>query len=294
MISEDEVPTIDADESFNEVVSKLIIYVSKAVDAAYTWEQLRTSFAGQRLQPLIGSLSDDCHHQAIVAALIAARYALGEVEGDGSGINQSRALACEFVAWQFLTYLSERELMDYLLYELPKTDGDGPSTPTRLPNTRIADANGTIPQTPSRTSHETAPLLQPRPTEYDSLVGPARSRSNDNEAATVGESSSREQEQDDDDLGKTLAGMNALEIALVCDAKKFIASRPVQKVVTDVWSGDIVFWESMSVRAVKKATVYKKRSADPFLRLRVPKYQKAAQSVYFVLVSPRPCPCLPS
>jgi hypothetical protein len=38
----------------------------------------------------------------------------------------------------------------------------------------------------------------------------------------------------------------------------------------------------LSVHAVKKARVYNKRVADPFTRLRVPKYQKAFQTAFFI------------
>lgn len=275
----DDVPVIDDNASFVTVVSKLMTYICKAVDAAYTYDQLRTSFAGQSLRPLIASLSNECHHPALVAALLAARYSFREIETDGSGVNESRALACEFVAWQFLTFLSERELMDFLLYELPQVNREGTSTPTRP--TRFA--NGAVPRTPpSSTELESTPLLQPRPSEYDGLVGPTRGRLEEHSSDATGTGNQLDADKDDDDLAATLAGMNALEIALVGDAKKFMSSRPVQKVVTDVWSGDIVFFESMSVQSVKKPTMYKKRSADPFLRLRVPKYQKAFQVVFFL------------
>lgn len=67
---EDDLPVIDDAESFLDVVNKLIGYVTKAVDAAYTYEQLRTTFAGQSLRPLILRLSDECRHPGIVAALL--------------------------------------------------------------------------------------------------------------------------------------------------------------------------------------------------------------------------------
>ena len=274
----DEVPVIESTESFIDVVTKLTSYICKAVDAAYTYEQLRTSFAGHSLRPLILSLSDECHHPAIVAALLASRYALLAIESDGSSVNKSRALACEFVAWQFLTFLSEKELMDYLLYDLPKPDRDESTstTPTRA-------ADGQQPRTPtSVVDDESAPLLRPRPSEYEGLGGPNHVGFNGSDLTEAGHSDG--QLNDMDGLADTLAGMNALEIALVCDAKKFISSQPVQKVVTDVWNGDIVFWENMSVHAVKKPTVYRKRAADPFIRLRVPKYQKAFQVIFFLLV----------
>ena len=267
----DDVPIIDNDEAFTSVVTKLTAYISKAIDAAYTYEQLRTSFAGQSLRPLITYLSDDCHHPAIVAALLASRYAFGEAETDGAGINDSRALACELVAWQFLTFLSERELMEYLLYELPKVDKDASPTTTRTTRTENYNSMPRTPLTSANNFEESTPLLQSeRPTQYDGLVGPLRDGPQDRSITESGNLTGLSvDEGDDDELATTLAGMNALEIALICNGKKFISCRPVQRVVTDVWSGDIVFWESLSVHSVKKPVVYKKRSADPFLRLRV-------------------------
>ena len=70
---EDRVPIIDDQESFSDVVRKLNAYIVRAVDAAYTYEQLRTSVAGQSLKPLSSSLSEECHHPAIVAALLSVR-----------------------------------------------------------------------------------------------------------------------------------------------------------------------------------------------------------------------------
>ena len=70
----DEIPIIDDSESFDEVVKKLMSYIARAVDSAYTYEQLRTSAPGQSLKPLISSLSEDCHHSGIVAALLYESY----------------------------------------------------------------------------------------------------------------------------------------------------------------------------------------------------------------------------
>ena len=67
---EDQVPIIDEHESFSDVVRKLNIYVNRAIDTPFTYEQLRTTVAGHSLKPLLLSLSDDCHHPAIVAALL--------------------------------------------------------------------------------------------------------------------------------------------------------------------------------------------------------------------------------
>ena len=66
----DDIPIIDSTESFSDVVYKLSTYITKAIDAAYTYEQLRTSVAGHSLKPLIVRLSDECHHPGVVAALL--------------------------------------------------------------------------------------------------------------------------------------------------------------------------------------------------------------------------------
>ena len=50
----------------------------------------------------------------------------------------------------------------------------------------------------------------------------------------------------------------------------------------DIWNGDVVFWESLSVHAVKQARVYNLRVADIYSRLRVPKYQKTFQTAFFI------------
>ena len=73
-----------------------------------------------------------------------------------------------------------------------------------------------------------------------------------------------------------------MEIAAVANAKKFMSQKPVQKIVEDIWNGDVIFWEALSTHSVKKARPYNKRTADPFARLRVPKYQKAFQVAFFV------------
>jgi len=267
---EDDVPIIDSKESFSDITFKVFTYIAKAVDAAYTYEQLRTSVAGQTLKPLIANLSEDCHHPAIVAALLAARYLFtNDAEDADSALNESRALACELVAWQFLTFLSEKELIDYLLYELPeyseepRPDDSGPGSHD------------------DSTSDETSPLIRATSSEYGGLRPPKRV-SVDN---PVGTSVSLPGDADGSarlNLDQSMAGMNALEIAAIGDAKKFLSQKPVQKIVEDIWNGDVIFWESLSVHAVKKPRAYNKRVADPFTRLRVPKYQKAFQVAFFI------------
>lgn len=44
-----------------------------------------------------------------------------------------------------------------------------------------------------------------------------------------------------------------------------------------------MFWESLSVHSKKKAKIYNKGRADPYCRLRVPKYQKSFEPMFFAL-----------
>ncbi|KIW34011.1 uncharacterized protein PV07_00813 [Cladophialophora immunda] len=283
---QDDVPIIDSRESFSDVVFKLSSYIAKAIDAAYTYEQLRTTSAGQSLKPLIAYLSGDCHHPAIVAALLAARYLFTNADADAdSALNESRALACELVAWQFLTFLSEKELIDYLLYELPQDpDDNARQSPSDSPaNTH--GARGSRRHLDDDLADETSPLINARSAEHGTVLRPPKRASFDH-IPGAGTSSTFPGDEDDAsrraNLDESMAGMNSLEIAAIADAKKFLSQNPVQKIVEDIWNGDVIFWESLSVQAVKKPRVYNKRVADPFTRLRVPKYQKAFQISFFL------------
>ena len=254
------------------MVSKLSAYITKAIDSAYTYEALRTTVAGHSLRPLISSLVEECHHDAIVAALLATRYDFCSVETEDSGLNESRGLACEFVAWQFLTYLSERELIDYCLFELPNVTDDKLRPPHSDRDGMSNQSNGT--------TDESAPLLESRSSNYDGLGPPRRTRFNDE---TQTDDLSTVPSKTQDALAQSLGGLNALEIAAISDAKKFLSQRPVQSIIQGIWKGDIIFWDTLSVHAKKKARTYNKRVADPFTRLRVPKYQKFAQIIFFIL-----------
>jgi hypothetical protein len=66
-----------------------------------------------------------------------------------------------------------------------------------------------------------------------------------------------------DDPTSSFRGLSALEIAVVVDAKKFLSQRAVQKIVNGIWSGRIVFWESMSVHTTKKPHFYNQRFVYP-------------------------------
>lgn len=50
-------------------------------------------------------------------------------------------------------------------------------------------------------------------------------------------------EDEEEDPTKPFVTLNALEIAAVADAKRFLSQHVVQKIVTGIWNGDIVFWD---------------------------------------------------
>jgi hypothetical protein len=160
------------------------------------------------------------------------------LEVDGTGVNESRGFACEIVAWQMLTYLSEKELIDYLLYELPVREQN-----TEEPN---GDGNPQAIKASSRNNHDA------EADEYTGLL--------DHQSDRITESfrppprdmhSSSSDSRGDLNVAKAAAadnqfayfeGLNALEIAGVASAKKFLSQVTVQKIVEDIWNGDVIFW----------------------------------------------------
>ena len=226
---EDEVPIIDESEDFSDVVSKLSIFIAGAVDAAYTYEQLRTSVAGQNLRPLVHSLSEDCHHPAIVTGLLASRYLFVSADNDDSGLSESRGLACELVAWQFLTFLSEKELIEYLLYELPQSPHE-----IEHPDTQsLRESEGVLPSVSQQADESTSLLQQEGDANYNNLHPPKRDVPSSSSETRMDEPTPSR--LSGEDPAESLAGMNALEIAAVANAKKFMSQKPVQKIVEDIW-----------------------------------------------------------
>lgn len=95
----------------------------------------------------------------------------------------------------------------------------------------------------------------------------------------TGEADSDDEEEDDPTA--PFINLNALEIAAIADAKRFLSQNVVQKIITGIWNGDIIFWDNLSVHTEKKPRFYNPHTADPFSRLRVPKYLKSFEVVFF-------------
>lgn len=156
------------------------------------------------------------------------------------------------------------DIIEYLLYEVSSNEDNCSS--------RHSPVNGV---------RETSPLLRSS-SQHAQLHGP-NERSRFIRHHTRSKPSLQDEAPSVEQIAVTdaMVGMNTLEIAAVADAKKFLSQKIVQACIDDIWSGRVIFWESLSSNAIKKPKVYNERTADPFSRLRVPKYQRAFQIAFF-------------
>lgn len=201
-----------------------------------------------RLEPFSSLLSLPCSTWMEYYRVLKWHY--GSLEVDDRGIHETQGYACEIIAWRFLAHLSQHDLIDYLLYELPRptvrddqsTDGEDES----LEESRSNEYRQLV-------GSPSSPLWERSTVDFQNLVYPAKnSRTRANASA----------EPPDPTL--QFVGLNALEIAAVAGAKRFLSQRVVQKVVNGIWRGDIVFWTSLNTETTKKAQSYNKRYVRTF------------------------------
>ncbi|KKY25875.1 putative receptor-activated ca2+-permeable cation channel [Diplodia seriata] len=286
-----DVPDIRDDEPFSDVARKLSYYIIEAVDSPLGWDDLRSSKHMKKLQPLISKLSNEVHHEAIVAALLALKGHFRAIESDDDrGINESRGLACEVVAWQFVLTLSEREALDYLLFELPKPDDkhdDSDDEESRVATRGRANGNGRHSQ--GEPTERTGLLSEHRTADHGTANGNGnangarRSKSRSSSHSTNHHIPGEEYEATGGEgFADPFLNLNTLEIAAVAGAKKFLSQRCIQDIINGIWNGEIVFWEKLTVGAVKKPKYYNKHLGDPWCRLRVPRYMKTFEIFFFL------------
>ena len=91
---------------------------------------------------------------------------------DNSGVGDARANACEIVAWRFLTRLSEREAVEFCLYEIPDPKqksvflrdapdlGESNERTALLPSSSSGEAPGSRPDTLRGASQRRTQLIQ--------------------------------------------------------------------------------------------------------------------------------------
>lgn len=191
---------------------------------------------------------------------------------DNQGINETRGYACEYVAWRFAMQLSGHEAIDFLLYELPPTalsvstprdEEDGVETCAKAHDNRPGSGESNPVLAHSIEQLDGAERLLATPTaERHALTG----RADHEKRAFL----------------SSFENLNALEVAAVTGAKKFLSQKVVQRMIESIWRGDIIFWETLSVNTRKEPKVYSKKRANPFSRLRVPRYLKAYEALFFL------------
>jgi hypothetical protein len=193
------------------------------------------------------------------------------LEIDDRGLNETRSCACEIVAWRFLNQISERDVVNFCLYDLPQQD-----------STQAAEA-----ETGEDITERSNLLPQFRNLDHGITSRPGTSSQRKNLLRSVshmGPLITHEIDgapNDEEDLTTSFIGLNGLEIAAVADCKKFLSQRIVQKVITGIWNGDITFWETLSLSTKKKAQFHSERNSDIFTRLRVPRYIKWFEVLFF-------------
>ncbi|EHA18277.1 hypothetical protein ASPNIDRAFT_130756 [Aspergillus niger ATCC 1015] len=274
-----EVPIIDDNEPLVDVVRKLHNYLVVAInDVACTFEELRFSPHGQSLRLLLYSLAENSHNPCIIAALMILKWQFTNDAETDWGLNESRGYACEYVAWQFLCHVNQRETIEFLLEEL-KTPMQGSTDISQAERGTSGFATMTG-EAFSQEDERTPLLLSSSSSLYRFFGGKRRAGS----SLDINEPGTNMSASDAYELEKLsrFFGLNALEIATIAQAKRFLSQKVVQKVIDNIWKGEIVFWDSLSVHSKKKPQFFNKRTADPYSRLRVPVYRKAFEAAFFV------------
>ncbi|KAH8651620.1 hypothetical protein BGZ60DRAFT_520195 [Tricladium varicosporioides] len=267
-----ELPNIGLEDHFVEIVRSLSIFFVDEITLPSTFEQFRTTAAGNKLRHLVDHLVITCKNQIIISALLTLKWHFSTLNIDDPRINETRAVACEIVAWRFLTQISERDAVDFCLFEIPEPSDDGSTSEESsfteqsalLPRFRSQDAN----------------ILE-RPSSRRSELEAAMN------SISRGSSSSRKplhhhRHSTRTDPTSAFAGLTALEIAVVADCKKFLSQAIIQKIITGIWKGDIMFWGNLDESSEKKPQFYNKLESDLFSRLRVPKYVKIFEFLFFI------------
>lgn len=171
------------------------------------------------------------------------------------GLNESRGYACEYVAWQFLCHVNQRETIEFLLEEL-KTPMQGSTDISQAERGTSGFATMTG-EAFSQEDERTPLLLSSSSSLYRFFGGKRRAGS----SLDINEPGTNMSASDAYELEKLsrFFGLNALEIATIAQAKRFLSQKVVQKVIDNIWKGEIVFWDSLSVHSKKKPQFFNKR-----------------------------------
>ncbi|KAJ5783236.1 hypothetical protein N7457_005010 [Penicillium paradoxum] len=273
-----QIPIIETEEPLFDVLPKLFNFIRMAVgDMAYTFEQMLHGSQGHRLRQLVHALAEDSHNPFIIVALMILKWDFTTATEDNWGLNESRGAACEFVAWQFLCHLNQRETIEFLLEELPLPQRNSTNTiETEGVSPGLAFSHGDTLQAET----ETTPLLPYPSSSFYRLFGGKRTTETQLSGSSQG--TYLPEEVYATQRYSQFFGLNALEIATIAHAKRFLSQHVVQRVVDGIWKGEIVFWDSLTVKSTKKPHIFNARTADPYSRLRVPLYRKIFEAAFFM------------
>ncbi|TGZ82385.1 hypothetical protein EX30DRAFT_394705 [Ascodesmis nigricans] len=233
--------------SFTEMCERFKCYFTDKINTPQNVRALKASTVVTRLAE---ELRDDSQNPATLAALLwcRAQFAFSADDDSGEGVDMSRAMACELVACEFTSALSAADALRYLCFELPSEPEMEVQESGVRPGNNRESGYGTI--------SESSTFLSGFSASGDVEEGP----------------------------GSDYVGLNTLEIAVMADAKRFISHRPVQMVINGIWDGSISFWKKLDIHGSKTPHFYNARKGDPYLRLRVPKYQKVFEAAFFTVL----------
>jgi hypothetical protein len=197
----------------------------------------------------------------VVWALIWASFEFSQAaHGEDRNVDSTRSVAAQLIAIRVLRGMSSQDVVRALTL-----DFELPATPTGTEDSTVDVSMDTTMST-DRETHSLLGQSMGLGVENDPESGPATGRQNGNSPA-----------------------MSALEIALVGEALKFIASPIVQNVLQDIWKGNVVLWGDLDVNAStarKKPSIYTWRRTAwvGYARLRVPRYRFAFQVANFSIL----------
>ena len=162
----------------------------------------------------------------LVSRALKAHFDALEKEDD-RGINEARGYACEIVAWRFVTNLTLRECIDYLLFDLPPSEESQQSGRDTEEGFPWGHSNGQNrrPATAERTPLLSGPPLGRNRNYHHTSTSNTGADRIDTGLATMSQA---------DDFAANFLNLNSLEIAAVSGAKKFLSQRVIQRIVGDI------------------------------------------------------------
>lgn len=184
------------------------------------------------------------------------KWQFHNIPDDEAGVSESRGYACEYIAWQFVTFLSRRETVDFLLQELrePRREhGNIQAAERGLAGFPFLEDDHII----RDDAHERTPLLASSASSIRRLFLGDRSAFEQHIGIRGPESTFGALMVDN--RYSLFNGLSALEIATIANAKKFLSQKVVQSVINDIWRGEIVFWDTLSVHSKKCPKIHNKR-----------------------------------